>query len=96
MKTTYTEEIVKELAIPHIDIYGKYADGVLCGYRAQVQDGYVMHDTTEKHYEYPEPDCDPIPVIYYYTCAHLPAVTDFNSFPWEAVERSGVDENYIF
>ena len=59
-------------------------------------EGYVFYDTTAENYEQPTPDSEPIPVTYYYTLAYLALNYNFDNFPYVAVLRSSVDENYIF
>ena len=104
----YTEELNTNYNFPNIDIFNWLKDGVVIGYRARPQTGYVMYDTTDQTYEL---QTDPetgdfvldemgnpieIPVIYYYTMAGFPLAYNFNNFTWVAVLRSTVDENYIF
>lgn len=103
----YTEELNTNFNFPHIDIYNRYRDGVLTGYKVYPQEGYVMYDTTD---EYTETQFDEngdivfdengnpveIPVRRYFTMAGLSLRTNFDNFTWVAVLRSEVDENYIF
>ncbi len=81
----------------------------ILGYRVRPQEGYVFYDSTAND---TEPKIDPetgetvidfltglpveVPVIYYRTVAGLPINYNFNNFPYIAVLRSAVDENYIF
>lgn len=105
----YTEKINTNYNFPNIDIFNWLKDGVVIGYRARPQTGYVMYDTTEQHSELQtDPETgdfvldemgNPIemPVIYYYTMAGFPLAFDFNNnFTWVAVLRSTVNENYIY
>lgn len=82
---------------PHIDIWNITNDNnELLYYEAKTQTGYVMYDPNRHDIEI-DPDTDEeIPVTYYYTSKALPLTFNFNNFPWVAVLRSTVDENYIF
>ena len=96
----WTEEINTNFNFPHIDIINQYADGVLRKYEARTHDGYVMYDTTANDVEL-RPDEETgelieIPVIYYCTLAGFPKTYNFANFPYVAVPRDSVDENYIF
>lgn len=97
---TYTQELSNEYSFPHILLYAKLKDGVQYAWQLYPENGYVMYDTTDETTELQE---DPetgemieVPVTYYYTDVSLPLRYDFNNFPWVAVLRSSVDENYIF
>lgn len=96
----YTVEVATEYSFPNITVYKKLKDGVQYAWRINPNEGYVMYDTRD---ETTEPREDPetgeiieVPVTYYYTVASLPLRYDFDNFPWVAVLRSSVDENYIF
>ena len=93
---TYTETINTNYNFPNLSVYNRYKDGVLCAYRVYPDDGYVMYDSS-KHDTVLNPDTmEEEPVTYYCTMAGLPLNYNFNNFPWVAVLRSEVDENYIF
>lgn len=105
----YTVEVATEFNFPNITVYKKLEDGVHYAWRINPNEGYVMYDTRDENYEPvidPDtglPQTDPetgemieVPVTYYYTVASLPLQYDFANFPWVAVLRSSVDENYIF
>lgn len=92
----YTKELNTTFNYPHINIYNIYRDGVLSGYEAITEDGYVMYDTTDNIFE-PDPETGfEVPVTYYYTLAGFPSMYNFDNFSWVAVPRDSVDENYIF
>lgn len=93
---TYTQELDTSFNFPHIKIYKKLEDGVLYAYSIKADDGYVMYDTTENSTEIDPETEEIIPVIYYFTEASVPKWYDFDNFPWVAVPRDSVDENYIF
>lgn len=96
----YTEQLATDIVYPNLLIYRQYEDGEHYGYRLTPAEGYVMYDTRR---EDTEPKEDPetgemveMPVTYYYTVAYLSLNTNFDNFPWVAVPRESVDENYIF
>ena len=86
----------KDFNFPNITIEGGYSNGVLSLYRMAANDGYVMYDTTANDTETDPDTMEEIPVIYYYTISILPLNYPFDNFPWVAVPRDSVDENYIF
>jgi len=65
-------------------------------YRLTANEGYVFYDTTESNTELDPETMEEIPVTYYYTLAYLHKNFNFNNFPYIAVPRNSVDENYIF
>lgn len=82
---------------PNLTIEERHSNGAFRGYRLTANEGYVFYDSTEENYE-PDPN-NPmlqIPVTHYYTLAYLPSNYNFDNFPYVAVLRSSVDENYIF
>ena len=84
---------------PNITIEGRYSDGVLTGYRMTANEGYVFYDTTEVNYEPvdpTDPEGEQRQVYYYHTIAIMPLNYPFDRFPYVAVPRDSVDENYIF
>ena len=92
----YTEVLMTDHNFPHIDIINILRDGVSTGYEARTHGGYVMFDTTATNVELdPETDME-VPVTYYYVRRGFPVRYTFDYFPWVAVHRSSVDENYIF
>lgn len=98
--SAYTEQLATDIVYPNIEVYRQYEDGNLYGYRVTPADGYVMYN---KNRNDTEPGEDPetgemieIPVTYYYTVAYLNPNYNFANFPWVAVLRSGVNEDYIF
>lgn len=84
---------------PNLIIEERYNDtnpSVILGYRVTPQEGYVFYDATANDIEYdPETGLEKS-VIYYKTVAGLPINFNFDIFPYVAVLRSEVDENYIF
>lgn len=84
---------------PNLTIEERHNNGVFRGYRLTANEGYVFYDSTEQNFEPVDPS-DPggeqRPVTYYYTLAYLPSNYNFDNFPYVAVLRSSVDENYIF
>lgn len=81
---------------PNLTVEGRYSDGVLVGYRLTANEGYVFYDSTANDTEMDPETMMPIPVTYYYTLAYMPINCNFANFPYVAVLRSEVDENYIF
>ena len=81
---------------PNLTIEGRYSEGNLVGYRLTANEGYVFYNPTANNTEIDPDTLEEIPVTYYYTISYLPTNYDFNNFPYVAVLRSEVDENYIF
>lgn len=81
---------------PNITIEATYLNGRHTGYRLTANEGYVIYDTTANDTEIDPDTMEEIPVIYYYTISILPLSYPFDNFPWVAVPRTDVDENYIF
>ena len=92
----YTEEIATEFNFPNITIYKTLADGVLASYTARTNKRYVMYAPNANDTELDPITMMPKPVTYYYTIKGLPKTFNFANFPWVAVPRNSVDENYIF
>lgn len=92
----WTYEIATEYTFPNITVYKALRDGVLTGYRINANEGYVMYDTRRNDVGYDPITMEEIPVTYYYTVSEVPLAFDFVNFPWVAVPRDSVDENYIF
>ena len=92
----YTFEVATDYNFPHIIVYRKLKDGVQTAWRINAEEGYVFYDTTANYTETDPETMEEIPVTYYYTVASLPMRTDMTNFPWAAVPRDSVDENYIF
>jgi hypothetical protein len=88
--------LATDIIIPNISIYRTYVNGNQTGYRANANEGYVFYDKTANDVE-SDPDTGmETPVTYYYTIAILPLNINFDNFPFVAVPRDSVDENYIF
>ena len=92
----YTKKLSTEHNYPGISVYKTLKDGVLTGWEIRANEGYVFYDTTENIPEWNEELQEEVPVTYYYTIAVLPLNFNFANFPWVAVPRDSVDENYIF
>jgi hypothetical protein len=92
----YTEELNTSVNFPNISIYNRLRDGVLAGYKALPNEGYVMYDRNANDTEFNPETGEEMPVTYYRTIALLPLNANFDNFPYVAVLRSEVDENYIF
>lgn len=93
---TYTREIATEFNFPNITIWRVLADSVLAFYEAKTNEGYVMYNPNANDTEYNPETMEEVPVTYYYVIKVMPKTCDFANFPWVAVPRDSVDENYIF
>jgi len=93
----YTYEVSTEHNnYPNMTVYDRFVDGVQNGWRLNANEGYVFYDTTENNTE-PDPITgEERPVTYYYTVAYIPRNYPWARFPYVAVPRSEVDENFIF
>lgn len=91
----YTYEVSTEHNFPNITVYRRLKDGVLNGWRVNTNEGYVMYDPNDPHIDYDE-DENEITVFWYYTVKVLTLNYNFANFPWVAVPRNSVDDNYIF
>jgi len=81
---------------PNLTVYDVFRDGVLTRHRLNANEGYVFYDSTANDVE-PDPITgEDVPVTYYYTEADLPLTYPWANFPYVAVLRSEVDENFIF
>lgn len=104
----WTEVLNTNFSFPNINIYNKLRDGEHRSYSVYPAEGYVIYDTTAEDYEIQvdengNPMTDPetglpieVPVTWYSTFVGLPLNYNFDNFPYVAVLRSEVDENYIF
>lgn len=94
----YTEQLATEYNFPNITIYKRFRDEIHCGYRIIPNEGYVMYDVTDEFYEIDEETGQEVQVIHYFTVCYAPLNYPLgeDTFPWRAVLRSSVDENYIF
>lgn len=81
---------------PNLTIEKGMVDGIVRLYRLTANEGYVFYDTTANDTETDPETMEERPVIYYRTVASLPANYNFANFPYIAVPRDSVDENYIF
>ena len=91
----WTEELNSNYNFPNISIYNHLKDGVLMGYNAYPQEGYVMYDTNDNNLEPDSTTGELVPVTYYYTTAGFFLNYNFDNFSWVAIPRNEVDENYI-
>lgn len=96
----YTFEIATNLNFPNLTIYRRLRDGEHVGYRLNANEGFVFYDSTEESIELKMDEetgeLVEVPVTYYYTLAYLTRNYNFDNFPYIAVPRDSVDENYIF
>lgn len=81
---------------PNLTIEERWHNGTMRGYRLTANEGYVFYDTTANNTELDPETMIERPVTYYYTLAYLNSNYNFDNFPYVAVLRSSVDENYIF
>ena len=99
---TYSEILNTNFNFENINIFNVVNDetGVLSSYRARPVEGYVMYNTlstdTEMKYNPETGMMEEVPVRYYCVLAGIPKTFNFDNFPYIAVLRSEVDENYIF
>lgn len=93
---TYTREIATEFNYPNITVWRVLKDGVLSAYEVKTDEGYVMYNPNANNTEIDPETMEARPVIYYYTIKGLNKNYNFANFPWVAVPRDSVDENYIF
>ena len=92
----YTYEISKEHSFPKITIYRQMVDGVLCGWRANANDGFVFYDTKANNTDIDPVTGTEIAVKFYYSVRYFPATFDWSAFSLAAEKRDGIDEQYIF
>ena len=89
-----------DLNFPNLTLYRRYNDGEHTGYRLNANEGYVFYDSTEETFELKLDEetgnLVEVPVTYYYTLAYLTRNYNFDNFPYIAVPRDSVNENYIF
>lgn len=91
-----TYELATDYNFPHINVYRRYYDGEFNGWKAETVEGYVMYNPNVINTEYDEETDTEIPVTYYYIRTTLPKIYNMDNFPYIAVPRDSVDENYIF
>ena len=93
----YTYVLSTEFSFPNISVYTRYWNETeFSGYRINANEGYVFYDTTANDTEIDPETMEERPVIYYRTLAYLPRNYNMDNFPYVAVPRDSVDENYIF
>ena len=93
---TETYELATDITYGNLKIYRRMRDGILKGYKAVTDDGYVMYDKNDKFTETDPETNEEKDSIYYYTQAFLPTNFNFVDFSFVVVSRNTVDENYIF
>lgn len=95
---TWTYEVATEYNFPNITIWKQFRDGILANYRIEANENYVMYDINDEYYEIDEETGQEVQVLHYFTEAVCPLNYPLgeDTFPWRAVLRSSVDENYIF
>lgn len=81
---------------PNITVYRRIIDDVQTGWRITANEGYVIYDATANNTEIDPDTMEEIPVTYYYTVKNFSLNYNWDNFPWVAVPRDSVDENYIF
>lgn len=92
----YTYPVSTEHNIyPNLTVCDRLRDGVPVGYRLTPNEGYVFYNKNDNYTEFDEETETEIPVTYYYTIAYLTLNYNWDSFPYVAVLRSDVDEDYI-
>lgn len=91
-----TEQVATEFNFPNITVYRVLSEGVLSSYRARPNEGYAMYDPNANETELDPNTMVEVPVTNYRTIAGFPKDYDFERFPYVAVLRSEVDENYIY
>lgn len=89
-------ELSTEHNYPNITVYRRIVNGELSGWQINANEGYVFYDTTANNTELDPETMEERPVIYYKTVASLPRNYNWDNFPYVAVPRDSVDENYIF
>lgn len=92
----WTYELSTEHNYPGISIYKKLRDGVQASWEVRANEGFVFYNVNANDMEWNEELEQEVPVTYYYTIKGLPLNFNFDNFPWVAVPRDSVDENYIF
>lgn len=81
----------------NITVYDRLVDGETgFGWRINANEGYVFYDSSANNTELDLITGEEVPVTYYYTLAYLPRNYRWENFPYIAVPRDSVDENYIF
>ena len=81
---------------PNIIVWRRLNNGELSGFKFEAAEGYVMYNPNEIFYELNIETDKEIPVFYYYTQYNTNAKYQIKNFPYIAVSRIAVDENYIF
>jgi hypothetical protein len=92
----YTREIATEFTFPNITVWRVMNGETLAFWEVKTNEGYVMYDPNANNTEIDPDTLEEVPVTYYYTIKALNPRFNFDNFPWVAVPRDSVDENYIF
>ena len=94
--------VIFEISTEHnnyegITVYDRFSNGVAAGWEVRANEGFVFYDTRRNDTEIDPETMEEIPVTYYYTIKSIPRTyNDWDNFPYVAVPRDSVDENYIF
>ena len=89
-------ELILDHNYPNIIVWRRWDNGEFSGWKFEVEEGYVMYNPNEIYYEINIETDEEIPVFYYYTQYNTSAKYQIENFPYIAVPRIAVDENYIF
>lgn len=83
---------------PNLIVEGAYnaETNAHINYRVTPAEGYVFYDSTAQDKELDPITGELVDVIYYKVLAYIHKNFNFDNFPYVAVLRSSVDENYIF
>jgi hypothetical protein len=89
-------ELISQHNYPNINIWSRWENEEFSGFKFEAAEGYVMYNPNEIFYELNIETDEEIPVFYYYTQYNTSAKYVLENFPYIAVPRIVVDENYIF
>jgi hypothetical protein len=93
----WTREINTNFNFPNIDIINIYKDGVLNGYEARPQEGYVMYSLSEVGtFDVMNPETGEIThETPYFVLIGIPLTFNFDNFDYVAVLRDTINEDLI-
>ena len=89
-------ELIANDNYSNINMYCRFENDNFSGWKFEAAEGYVMYNPNEIYYELNIETEEEIPVYYYYTQYNTSVRYDITTFPYIAVPRIVVDENYIF
>lgn len=89
-------ELINTNSYPNINLYCRFDGESFSGWKFETTEGYVMYNPEEIYYEIDFETEEEIPVFYYYTQYITSAKYDIESFPYIAISRDLVNEQYIF